>query len=149
MHIVINIDEEVYKRTLSYKDLPVTSNLANDHPELTHAVANGVPLPKGHGRLIDADRLKEVFSRNIVGGNAYFDLIDNAPTVEAIPKADYESRLADMYDKDTVLWMFRELQLEIEKHTMTSGVTNQGTWNECIACCSRVIQQKIDALKGE
>ena len=37
------------------------------------------------GRLVDADRLKEVFSRNIVGGNAYFDLIDSAPTVEAIP----------------------------------------------------------------
>lgn len=34
-------------------------------------------------RLIDADRLKEVFSRNVVGGNAYFDLIDNAPTVNA------------------------------------------------------------------
>ena len=37
------------------------------------------------GRLIDANRLKEVFSRNVAGGNAYFDLIDNAPTVEAIP----------------------------------------------------------------
>lgn len=37
-------------------------------------------------RLINADRLKEVFSRNVAGGNAYFDLIDNAPTVEAIPK---------------------------------------------------------------
>ena len=30
---------------------------------------------------------------------------------------------------------------------MTNGVTNQGTWNECIACCSRVVQQKIDKLK--
>ena len=49
------------------------------------------------GRLIDADRLKEIFSRNVVGGNAYFDLIDIAPTVEAIPKDDYEARLkADM-----------------------------------------------------
>jgi hypothetical protein len=45
--------------------------------------------------------------------------------------------------------MLTDIQLDIEKHTMTSGVTNQGTWNECIACCSRVIQQKIDALKGE
>lgn len=62
MHIVINIDEEVYKRTLSYKDLPVTSNLANDYPELTHAVANGVPLPKGHGRLIDADKFINDFA---------------------------------------------------------------------------------------
>ena len=40
------------------------------------------------GRLIEADRLKEVFSRNVVGGNAYFDLIDIQPTVEAIPKEE-------------------------------------------------------------
>jgi hypothetical protein len=56
MQIVINIDEEIYKRILPYKDLPIISNLCNDFPEITHAIANGVPLPKGHGRLIDADK---------------------------------------------------------------------------------------------
>lgn len=66
------------------------------------------------------------------------------PTVEAIPKTDYETRL-----KADMVAMLTDLQLEIEEHTMTSGVTNQGTWNECIACCSRVIQQKIDALKED
>ena len=54
-----------------------------------------------------------------------------------------------VYTKNEVIAILKELQLDIEKHTMTSGVTNQGTWNECIACCSRVIQQKINALKGE
>ena len=44
-------------------------------------------------RLIDADRLKEVFHRNIVNGEVFDDLIDNAPTVEAIPKDQYEARL--------------------------------------------------------
>ena len=34
-------------------------------------------------RLIDADRLKEVFHRNT--GNAFDDLIDAAPTIEAVP----------------------------------------------------------------
>ena len=57
-------------------------------------------------------------------------------------QADYENRL-----KADMVAMLTEIQLEIEEHTMTSGVTNQSTWNECIACCSRVIQQKIDALK--
>ena len=52
VELVIKIPEEIYKRVLPYKDLPVISNLANDYPELTHAVANGVPLPKGHGRLL-------------------------------------------------------------------------------------------------
>lgn len=50
--------------------------------------------------------------------------------------------------KQAKIEVLTELQLEIEKHKMTSGVTNQGTWNECIACCSRIIQQKINALKG-
>ena len=49
--------------------------------------------------------------------------------------------------KQAKIEVLTELQSEIEKHTMTSGVTNQGTWNECIACCSRVIQQKINSLK--
>lgn len=57
MQLVINIDEAIYKRILPYRDLPIISNLCNDYPEITHAIANGVPLPKGHGRLIDADEI--------------------------------------------------------------------------------------------
>ena len=57
MQIVISIDEKIYKRILPYKDVPVISNLANDYPEITHAIANGTQLPKGHGRLIDADEI--------------------------------------------------------------------------------------------
>ena len=48
------------------------------------------------GRIIDADRLKRVFSRNVAGGNAYFDLIDNAPTVEAIPKDNVYKAIQEM-----------------------------------------------------
>lgn len=46
MQIVINIDEDVYKRALVYKDIQLASNSANDLSELTTAVANGTPLPK-------------------------------------------------------------------------------------------------------
>ena len=66
----------------------------------------------------------------------------DCPLVEAIPKDQYEARL-----KADMVAMLTEIQLEIEEHKMTSGVTNQGTWNECIACCSSVIQQKINSLK--
>ena len=48
------------------------------------------------GRLIDADRLKEVFSKNVVGGEAYFDMIDMQPTVEAIPKANVYKAIQEM-----------------------------------------------------
>ena len=101
------------------------------------------------GRLIDADKLRYKHSLNTVNTTMpqsfpciTKDEINNAPTVEAIPKADYENRL-----KADMVAMLTELQLEIEEHKMTSDVTNQGTWNECIACCSRVIQQKINSLK--
>ena len=57
-------------------------------------------------------------------------------------QADYEARL-----RADIVAMLTEIQLEIEEHKMTSGVTNQGAWNECIACCSRVVQQKINALQ--
>jgi hypothetical protein len=71
-------------------------------------------------------------------------MLSKIETVEAIPKDQYENRL-----KADMVAMLTDIQLEIEEHTMTSGVTNQDTWNECIACCSRVIQQKIDALRGK
>ena len=79
------------------------------------------------GRLIDADRLKEVFSRNVAGGNAYFDLIDNVPTVEAIPKADYEARL-----KADMMAMLEEISLEfdeqyyVKRHELHDDFLNMG-----------------------
>ena len=126
------------------------------------------------GRLIDADRLKEVFSRNVVGGNAYFDLIDNAPTVEAIPKADiqkalkegskdisknvlaivreeyiskadYENRL-----KADMVAMLTELQLEIEECVDGGEGSPQFEQGVDIARCQVVdiVQKKINALRG-
>ena len=65
---------------------------------------------------------------------------------------DYKNMLDEYINgvmNQSKIEVLTELKTEIEKHTMTSGVTNQGTWNECIACCSRVIQQKIDNLKGD
>lgn len=38
------------------------------------------PVPP-HGRLIEAERLKEVFHRNVVSGDAFDQLIDIAPTI--------------------------------------------------------------------
>lgn len=44
------------------------------------------PLPKGHGDLKDAERLKEVFRRNT--GHDYHDLIDIAPTIIEADKTE-------------------------------------------------------------
>ena len=49
MKLIIDISEEAYKRCC------VIANL--DGSPILKAVKNGIPLPKGHGRLIDADAL--------------------------------------------------------------------------------------------
>ena len=48
MQIVIDITEELFKATVNGLD-------ANEIWDLRVAVKNGTQLPKGHGRLIDAD----------------------------------------------------------------------------------------------
>lgn len=40
-----------------------------------------VHVQEPHGRLIEAERLKEVFHRNVVSGDAFDQLIDIAPTI--------------------------------------------------------------------
>lgn len=67
MQIVIEIDEETYKDIKrgkiysSYRDVPQESVVA---------IANGTPLPKGHGRLIDAEALDMKRIDYIVDGYA-------------------------------------------------------------------------------
>lgn len=51
MKIVIDIDVESYEHIKAYKNEKVL-------PIGWYAIINGTPLPKGHGRLIDADELK-------------------------------------------------------------------------------------------
>lgn len=53
MQIVIEIDEETYK---DIKKGKVYSSIRDVPQESVLAIANGTPLPEGHGRLIDADK---------------------------------------------------------------------------------------------
>lgn len=52
MKLIIDISEEVYK---DIQDGFYNENLR----KMAIAIGNGTPLPKGHGRLIDADSLLE------------------------------------------------------------------------------------------
>lgn len=63
MRIVIDIPEE------SYKNIKEQVNL-RDYPDMStgRAIANGTPLPKGHGRLIDAD----VFEKRLMDARLYY-----------------------------------------------------------------------------
>jgi len=55
MQIVIDIPEEEYNWIIK-SDKTVFADVASKECML-HAIKNGTPLPKGHGRLIDADAL--------------------------------------------------------------------------------------------
>ena len=52
--------------------------------ELVVAVMNGTPLPKGHGRLIDADALQTEMEKDVRKAMSFVDLKDFvwlAPTI--------------------------------------------------------------------
>ncbi len=51
MKVVIDISEEEYELCRKY------DGHLGDHKAISYAIKNGTPLPKGHGRLIDADTL--------------------------------------------------------------------------------------------
>jgi len=74
MQIVINISEELYGMILNFPNF--ISAIA------TQAVRDGIPLPKGHGRLFD--------ERDIVNGN--YEIIGNKIyELEPLIEADNES----------------------------------------------------------
>lgn len=76
VELVIKIPEEMYKWV---DDVNKFFNYYGTS-DFVDLVKNGIPLPKGHGRLIDADEYKRNLKWN--------ENIDNAPT---IIEADKES----------------------------------------------------------
>ena len=70
-----------------------------------------------------------------------------APTVEAIPKEQYEARL-----KADMVAILVELQLKIEENGIVDFEETYVDDGECIISvseCNRLIQQKINSLKGD
>jgi hypothetical protein len=77
MQIVIDIDEELYK-TIKKNGYIYEEEVEN----VALSVIGGTPLPKGHGRLIDANAF---IARIDGGGDEWADyasyLVDKEPTV--------------------------------------------------------------------
>ena len=69
------------------------------------------------------------------------DFFDAQPTIEAIPKDDYEARLrADM------VAMLEEIDLEMSEQSFGVQVES---WEVVERLRKKVIQEKINALRGE
>ena len=75
MQIVIDISEDDYRKV---QDGRASVSM------MRKAIRNGTPLPKGHGRLIDADEYKRNLKWN--------ENIDNAPTIIEADKAESEDK---------------------------------------------------------
>ena len=73
MQIVIDIDDEMYEKVIKTNVVYVLEDV--DCILIENAIAEGIPLPKGHGRLIDVDRLIRV--DHIILESE----VDNAPTI--------------------------------------------------------------------
>ena len=87
MQVVINIEEAIYKECIPYKDTPIISNLANYNSEIIHAVANGTPLPKGHGDLVDRDAIQKAYDYSDMD-YSMIDALNDAPTIIEADKGE-------------------------------------------------------------
>ena len=76
MKVVIDIPEDDYKLACNHPDALIAC--------YAHYIKAGVPLPKKHGRLIDADALLEDVRKNSVSYSAddfAHEWVDVQPTV--------------------------------------------------------------------
>ena len=81
MQIVIDIPEEMHEQIKDgYVPLGISKYLKN-----------GTPLPKGHGRLIDADNVKSHFSDRDGDEFTAFHFYDAVENAHTIIEADKES----------------------------------------------------------
>ena len=100
------------------------------------------------GRLGDLDALREEVSSwgmNDYEPSDFTDAIDDAPTIEAIPKDQYKARL-----KADINAILVELQLEIEEKSIIDYDEDLYDGGECVISISEIneiIQQKINSLK--
>lgn len=73
MQIVIDIPDEMYAQIINKNGIDTMLI------PYTDIIKNGIPLPKGHGRLIDADSLD--IPVDICDGFEAMDYIDGADTI--------------------------------------------------------------------
>ena len=71
MQIVIDINEDVFTRLFDNgtEDYAIVND---DLFAVAKSIRNCTPLPARHGRLIDADNLRDVLLHNYHGNNKYF-----------------------------------------------------------------------------
>lgn len=90
MKLVIDIPEDVYTRIF---DNGIQDNeiAADDIREMARSLRLGTPLPKGHGKLKDADEMKRKIG-NLDGFGMIGRCIDEFPTIIDSDKTESEDK---------------------------------------------------------
>ena len=85
MKLIIDIDDDYYELVKKYVE-----NKYNDFLPFT-LIAKGTPLPKGYGRLIDAERYRnEMFNSRDFD---FFKTLDMQPTIIESDKSESEDEI--------------------------------------------------------
>lgn len=104
MQIVIDIDEKRFRDIQRIS----TVQLKRRTPTLEQVIANGTPLPKGHGRLFD--------ERDIVNGN--HEIIGNK-----------------IYEVEPIIEADKDKEKDVEKDVCKDCYYNDGEVHaECVIC---------------
>lgn len=80
MKIVIDISDKVYEDIVNGIIYTSTRDVQG---EVTYAVQNGTPLPKGHGRIVDVGTI-DLNQDEFISQSDYYTAecaIENAPTI--------------------------------------------------------------------
>lgn len=89
MQVVINIDDKLYEAILDgwWPDMNIS---------VKHLIEKGTLLPKGHGRLIDADALYDEYVKEpeeFNGGHSLMALFRVAPTIVEADRSEREDKV--------------------------------------------------------
>ena len=101
MKLVIDIPEWKYKSVCEGVEASKRCGVVGMDPDIHEAIQNGTPLPKGYGRLIDADKLEPDYDWSeyetdtgqlmVYGYQAYSTIqIESAPTILEADKTESE-----------------------------------------------------------
>jgi hypothetical protein len=82
MQIVINISDTLYNTLLKNKGTDIELDF-DDRLRLECAAENGLPLPKGHGRLIDVNQI--VYEKDCIWGSDGCCTTVSTPDIDATP----------------------------------------------------------------
>ena len=89
IELVVKISEEAYRYAKKYNGSSMLTLREREMGMCMNAIANGTPLPKGHGRIGDLDALR-CENTDFDTYNDYCIMFDEIEAAETIIEADKE-----------------------------------------------------------